>query len=149
VLTYFAISLAAVPIILNQAWKERPAAQAQVVKPPSAPGSPAYDSSAANTAPDAQTQPTSDTSAATSQQPSEGQAAQTATEKPTKKMNLAVAIGYLMLIGVASPFLELQSPLHGLIGLFILFIGLRIAWQMTAAKALDVDGPFSATGQAG
>jgi hypothetical protein len=48
----------------------------------------------------------------------------------------------LVLWGLASPFLELQDPLHGLIGLVILFVGLRIAWQMTSARPLEVDGPY-------
>ena len=46
-------------------------------------------------------------------------------------------------IGLISPFLELQDPVHGAIGLFILFIGLRIAWQLTASAPLDVEGPYS------
>ena len=45
--------------------------------------------------------------------------------------------------GLASPFLELQDPIHGILGLVILFVGLRIAWQLTAEKKLDILGPFS------
>ena len=48
----------------------------------------------------------------------------------------------LVLRGLASPFLELEDPVHGLIGLVILFVGLRIAYQMTAARPLEVDGPY-------
>jgi hypothetical protein len=51
--------------------------------------------------------------------------------------------GRLLLLGLASPFLELQDPMHGAIGLFILFIGLRIAWQLTASAPLDVEGPYT------
>jgi len=51
----------------------------------------------------------------------------------------------LLWYGVASPFLALRSPFQGAIGLVILFIGLRIAWQLTAARRLPVDGPYSAT----
>jgi hypothetical protein len=40
----------------------------------------------------------------------------------------------LVLWGIASPFLELQYGLFGIIGLVILFVGLRIAWRVTAAK---------------
>lgn len=47
--------------------------------------------------------------------------------------------------GLASPFLNLQDPLHGLIGLIILFIGMRIAWQLTAARSIKLDGPYSVT----
>jgi len=49
----------------------------------------------------------------------------------------------LLFLGLASPFMELQDPVHGLIGLVILFVGLRIAFQLTAARALDVDGPHN------
>jgi hypothetical protein len=39
--------------------------------------------------------------------------------------------------GVASPILELQENLGGgLIGLFILFLGIRFAWRMTADRRL-------------
>lgn len=50
--------------------------------------------------------------------------------------------GKLMVLGLASPFLELRDPVHGLIGAVILFIGLRIAWRMTAAEPGPVEGPF-------
>jgi hypothetical protein len=48
----------------------------------------------------------------------------------------------LLWFGVASPFLDLMAGLHGIIGLFILSIGLRIAWRLTAARPLAVDGPY-------
>jgi hypothetical protein len=51
----------------------------------------------------------------------------------------------MLAIGLASPFLALVDPLHGAVGLFILFIGLRIAWRMTKARPLSVYGPYSAT----
>ena len=41
--------------------------------------------------------------------------------------------GKLILWGIASPFLRLQYGLSGVIGLVILFVGLRIAWRVTAA----------------
>lgn len=52
----------------------------------------------------------------------------------------------LLFYGVASPFLELASPGSGLIGLVILFVGLSIAFRMTKAKPLDVDGPYALAG---
>jgi len=59
--------------------------------------------------------------------------------------SLAGALGALLVIGLASPFLELANPGSGVIGLFILFLGLSIAFRMTAAKPSDVDGPYSIT----
>jgi len=32
--------------------------------------------------------------------------------------------------------------MHGIIGLIILLVGLRIAWQLTAAKPLEISGPL-------
>ena len=44
---------------------------------------------------------------------------------------------FLARYGVASPFLDLQNNLFsGLIGLFILFIGIRAAWQFTADRRI-------------
>jgi hypothetical protein len=56
--------------------------------------------------------------------------------------NFAAALGYLALMGLASPFLELQDPIHGAIGLIILLVGIRIAWQLTEAKQAEIVGPF-------
>ncbi len=57
-------------------------------------------------------------------------------------MNLFTALGALALIGLASPFLELQNPVGGAIGLVILFVGIRFAWQQTGAPELSIVGPF-------
>lgn len=49
----------------------------------------------------------------------------------------AVSFAKLIGVGLISPFLELQTdPGHGLIGLVILVVGLRIAWKMTASKVV-------------
>lgn len=42
---------------------------------------------------------------------------------------------FLAKYGIASPFLELKNGLGGLIGLFILFIGMRAAWGLTAGRS--------------
>ena len=59
------------------------------------------------------------------------------------KMNPVKAIGVLALLGLAAPLLALNDPMHGLIGLVILFVGLRIAWRMTAGRKLDIVGPIT------
>jgi hypothetical protein len=44
---------------------------------------------------------------------------------------------FLAKYGIASPILELQDSVgSGLIGLFILFIGIRFAWRMTADRRI-------------
>jgi hypothetical protein len=63
---------------------------------------------------------------------------------PTSKpMSLPKAIAVLAFLGVASPLLELQDPVHGIIGLIILFVGLRFAWRFTAGNAISVSGPYA------
>jgi len=92
--------------------------------------------------------------------------AETKTQAPTQQSDAAVADGdaapsqpsgarsslgafavQMLIMGLISPFLEMQDPVHGAIGLFILFIGLRIAWQLTASSPLEVDGPYRTAGR--
>jgi hypothetical protein len=58
-------------------------------------------------------------------------------------MSFGAALGMLALTGLASPFLELQDPVQGGIGLIILLVGIRIAWRLTAEKPIDIVGPFN------
>jgi hypothetical protein len=116
-LTYAAISLASIPILISYGIKQRNANTHQ-----SAAGTQPQPSASAN---GLDTQPSS--------------------PAPAKKINWTAAIGQLAFFGIASPFLQLRDPLHGAIGLFILFIGLRIAWKLTTARRLSVDGPYSAS----
>jgi hypothetical protein len=66
-----------------------------------------------------------------------------AAERPSP--NKGKMLVSLALLGLASPFLELTSPVHGLLGLFILLIGIRIAWQITGRKLPALDGPFASS----
>lgn len=47
-------------------------------------------------------------------------------------------------LGIASPILDLRDPVHGLIGLVILFVGLRFAWGFTASRTVNISGPYTA-----
>jgi hypothetical protein len=49
-----------------------------------------------------------------------------------------------LLIGLASPFLALENPVGGAIGLVILFVGMNIAWKLTAGPKIEILGPFVA-----
>jgi hypothetical protein len=97
-LTYIAVSMAAVPIAISQQMKHKSAQQsAQTSAPASA-------------------------------------------DRP--KMSPLKALGVLTAIGLASPFLDLANPTHGVIGLIILFVGIRIAWRLTAGNAVKITGPI-------
>jgi len=49
-------------------------------------------------------------------------------------VNWVAAAPRLLMLGIASPFLDLQTGFSGIIGLVILFVGLRIAIRLTAAR---------------
>jgi hypothetical protein len=127
-LTYAAISVAAVPIGIAFAIKQRQhAAQRQKQQ------------EAANPFPD------DAKSGGQNQDQTETQPAPKPRQTPAPAVNLGNFLLQLLLMGLASPFLQFQNPLSGVIRLFILFIGLRIAFQLTRAKPLEVDGPYPVT----
>jgi hypothetical protein len=117
-LTYAAVSMAAVPIGISQMSKEKAKTQQEQLQ-------------------DEQAQ----------FEKENGQQPQSPASQPSApKMSMAAALGSLALLGLASPFLELQSPVHGLIGLVILYVGIQIAWKITAGRtALNIEGPFDTT----
>jgi len=117
-LTYAAISLSSIPLLISYAVKDHSESTHQAAS------ADASGSSAANS----------------------NEAHQTGHPANSGSINWGAALAQLALWGLASPFLELADPAHGVIGLFILFIGLSIAFRLTASKPLDVDGPFSVTG---
>jgi hypothetical protein len=125
VFTYAAVSMAAIPVYFSQASKERATRPPQVKTAPANPGASAGDSQADDS-------------------PSSSGTATPAAE-PKPRMNPFVAIGMLVLLGLASPFLELQDLFHGVIGIIILFVGIRFAWQQTGAPKIDIVGPFQAS----
>jgi hypothetical protein len=112
VLTYAAVSLAAVPVAISQYTKMHKSQHPIEVQQPADTGS--------------------------DQQPAE----QPREQPRTPRMGLGSALSQLAIMGLASPFLELQDPFHGLIGLVILFVGIRIAWKLAAGTETQIFGPF-------
>jgi hypothetical protein len=120
--TYAAVSMAAIPIYFSQISKDKASKPPQVKTAPANPGAATDDADADDSA------------------PASGGATPARAAKP--RMNPFIALGMLALLGLASPFLELQDPFHGVIGLIILFVGIRFAWQQTGAPKIDIVGPF-------
>jgi len=119
VLTYAAVSMAAIPIALaSPAHTE----QTQAAKERSSHAT----NSAADPAQDA---------------PPEQAEQETPARSPFSR--LFIALGKLALIGLASPFLELAEGVGGVIGLVILLVGMQFAWKTTAARdSMSVEGPY-------
>jgi hypothetical protein len=60
------------------------------------------------------------------------------------RMGFGRWLGTVALLGLASPFIELTGNfLWGAIGLLILFWGIRIAWRITAGRRFEIYGPFA------
>jgi len=119
-LTYAAVSLSAVPISIAQYAKQsKHETKVEQSAPTGSPSSAAAPSAA-----------------------SDSGSADSAAKRPTSFLG---TLATLLFLGLASPFLELQDPFHGVIGLVILSVGIRIAWQMTAGKAVEILGPFQSS----
>src|ERR1017187_815989 len=126
-LTYAAVSMAAVPIWIHYAGKQKESEQQKI-------------------------------GAEQRQFETEfGQQHQTSSPHPSapprraeRQTSFGGAVAQLLLVGIASPFLELweRGPNIGwMIGIVILVVGIRIAWRITAAKPMVVYGPFENTAQ--
>jgi len=62
---------------------------------------------------------------------------------PELQSNPVPAIIRLTPVALVFPFTRFaDNPLGGIIGLVILFVGLSIAWRLTAAKPMEIFGPF-------
>jgi hypothetical protein len=118
-LTYAAVSLSAIPVGVYYILKEKNPAQTSHVSSSSS-GSRTTESGSASSQDDP---------------PASGQ---------RSTPSIASAAGALLFAGLASPFLELTEGVSGLIGLVIIFVGIRIAWKMTGAPPLEILGPFQA-----
>jgi hypothetical protein len=126
-LTYAAVSMAAIPIWIHYAGEHQPKhAQQQRANSDSA-------------RPDSGDQNQSSDSTA-----SDSTSSDSANPRPT----LGAWLVKIALLGLASPFLELSGDgLSGIIGLVILAVGMRFAWRITAGRPLQVFGPFDGAPQ--
>jgi hypothetical protein len=121
VLTYAAVSMAAVPIWIHYAGKQHRAQQQKLAAE--------------------QRQLENDFG----QTHEEGSAQPGPRSQPAATGDFAGELGKLVLIGIASPFIEVWEggpSFQWAIGIVILVVGIRIAWRITAARPLVIFGPF-------
>lgn len=108
-LTYFAVSMSAIPIGIHY-----------IVKHPDA----------------IKTETARDRSGAAIGAPTVTESRQDSSAAP-QTVSVAAVVGTLVIVGLASPFIELTG-MSGLIGLLILSIGIRIAWRITGGRPAAV-----------
>jgi hypothetical protein len=125
-LTYAAVSMAFIPIVIHYA-RTHKLQQTQTQQEAQQPGT----ASPNNQAGEPQQTPSHSPAGATRPKP-----------------NMAAALGKLAILGLVSPFLQLQGGISGVIGLFILFIGMQFAWRITRGVRLAIDGPFQSSSRA-
>ena len=123
-LTYAAVSLSAVPVAVSVQAKQKISKQEQAAK-----------------VAEEQRQLEREFG----QQPQQFPSPVTPPRPAAKQISIGAAFTYLALLGLASPFLALEDPLHGFIGLIILLVGIRIAWQITSTKLPEITGPFASS----
>lgn len=66
--------------------------------------------------------------------------------KPLTAAGAALAIGTILLISMFAPFLQLADGFNGILGLFIICIGLHQAWKLTARDERLLMGPYKREG---
>jgi hypothetical protein len=123
-LTYFAVSMAAIPMGISQVIKEKREKQQGLVQ---------------STSTNAGSSSTQNESVAEIPTEPDNTADKADT---TRTSSLVGLLGTLLFVGLASPFLEMSDPVHGVIGLIILLVGMKIAWKLTAGRKVDILGPF-------
>jgi hypothetical protein len=123
--TYAAVSMAAVPIWIHFADEKKQQRQAQQQKPA-----------------DEQHQLEQESGQRASEPRSAPGSEKPRAERPP--VSLGTWLGRVALIGLASPFIQLSgNPFWGAMGLLILFFGMRIAWRIAEGKPFGIYGPFA------
>lgn len=79
------------------------------------------------------------------EQQSDDESSQQGASRPQRPtLTLGAWLVRVAMLGLASPFIELKGdPFWGAIGLLILFVGIKIAWRITAGVPVDILGPFN------
>ena len=122
ILTYFAVSMSAIPIGVGMLMKGSPEVAAEQ--------SDVEEEAVAETGEDAAGEAAAE----------EGAATETAAEE--KGGGVGLLLLTLLGLGLASPFLGLAEMPGGIIGLIILLVGMQIAWRITGEAPGAVEGPF-------
>ncbi|MBS1829756.1 MAG: hypothetical protein JST93_30935 [Acidobacteria bacterium] len=62
--------------------------------------------------------------------------------EPMTAGGLAVGVGVLLVFSMVAPFFGITEGFNGMLGLFIIFIGLHQAWKLTARDERLLMGPY-------
>jgi hypothetical protein len=121
-LTYAAVSMAAIPIWIHFAPERKQPTQQQKLA-------------------EEQRELEGETGRPPSEEP---QPAPSGAKPQPSVVSLGTWLGRVALIGLASPFIQLRdSPGWGAMGLLILFFGMRIAWRIAEGRPFGIYGPFA------
>jgi hypothetical protein len=139
-LTYFASTMGYLPFIFK-GFRNSAAESRQAEAQTGGPAAPATD----RPAPD--TSPASDEPAGASARPGAG--ASTAEPDHGLAASLVLFAGLTTAFMLAAPFVELSTGFSGLLGLAIIFFGLRTAWRVSRGVEATITGPHRIRANAG
>jgi len=149
ILTYAAVSMAAIPIGVSQAVKQQHARQASNSQRTISPDDPSNGNISEDGNDTARVTSPGPMASQDTNAPSATSALQPESSSPARaphKIDWGKTIARLLFVGLASPFLEISASPTGIIGLIILAVGIRIAWQITGAPSTPgVSGPYRNT----
>ena len=144
VLTYAAVSMAAVPIWIHYAGEHKPAHTQKVAKP--IPQEDEFNRQEAAINPNAKLDAGSSADSAKADSGADANASSGSAGNSVRPRSSPVAaIAKLALVGFASPLFEVWESgpsFSWAIGIVILIVGIRIARRITSGKPLHIFGPF-------
>jgi hypothetical protein len=148
ILTYATVSIAAVPIAIDYQSRRNAAIQAQTKAVNLAEEQQRLEEEFGSDA----SRPLSSVERSGTAQKNPGQKSVTGSGAAAKARNggvvarpvvsPAAAFGSLVILGLFSPVLGLAMSIQGGIAMILLILGMVIAWRTTAAKRMEITGPF-------
>jgi hypothetical protein len=120
ILTYAAVSMSFVPIVIDHQMKTRPASEATQEQLAEEQRQLEKEFGRAPQIAQPKTRPKTEVSPPSAASPTTSWA----------------WFGHLLFVGILSPIYDLQYPKHGVVGLVILAIGINIAWRITVGTRL-------------
>jgi hypothetical protein len=146
ILTYATVSMAAVPIAIDYQSRRNAAIQAQAKAVNLAEEQQRLEEEFGSDA----SRPLSSAGKAAQKNPEQKSGVGTAPATTARNGGLvarpvvtpAAAFGSLVILGLFSPVLGLAMSIQGGISLILLILGIVIAWRITAAKRMEITGPF-------
>jgi hypothetical protein len=150
ILTYCAVSVASIPIWIHNANEHHSTKRQHAHTAPRSNSSMSPDqvsgsSTRESSNSDPSTSDSSNSTSSTNQTATPSEPSTQSAPSESARPDFFATMSKLLLLGLASPFVEVWEggpSFQWAIGIFILFIGIKIAWRLTASPPMNLFGPF-------